>query len=341
MDHNRAVKDVLGHTVNDVLGLDKNHKGRPPSQRYSAVNYENGILSSCPIVKRKLTNEACATRLAGQQGHFPFGESWYAQNSTSKWQFTSYEHDSESGNEYALARSYINRLARFSSPDPAGLLVADPSNPQSWNRYAYVLNNPLAFIDPFGLTGFCSTGDYTDQQLCRDAGGIWTDDPGPCGASTANSCVNVSVPAPPTFPTSDVPLPDQLPGGNRSSSTAAKACVQPTKLQRAGIALQGAVAKLTGSTFGVGAGATLAGGNRLGVTLAVSRQVVVSPSGQAAFVTTVTPISPIAVNSYVSPGVSGYGGFQISFSNAPNPQDLNGPALDFGYRRGRRLGRGR
>jgi hypothetical protein len=27
----------------------------------------------------------------------------------------------------------------------------DPTNPQSWNRYAYVLNNPLIAIDPLGL----------------------------------------------------------------------------------------------------------------------------------------------------------------------------------------------
>src|SRR5262249_3877660 len=41
---------------------------------------------------------------SGQQGHYPFGESWYAVNSTSKWVFTSYERDAESGNDYALAR---------------------------------------------------------------------------------------------------------------------------------------------------------------------------------------------------------------------------------------------
>jgi uncharacterized protein RhaS with RHS repeats len=40
---------------------------------------------------------------------------------------------------------------RWLSPDPAGLAAADPANPQSWNRYAYVLNNPAAFIDPLGL----------------------------------------------------------------------------------------------------------------------------------------------------------------------------------------------
>jgi hypothetical protein len=40
---------------------------------------------------------------------------------------------------------------RWISPDPAGLGAVDPSNPQSWNRYAYVLNNPAVLIDPLGL----------------------------------------------------------------------------------------------------------------------------------------------------------------------------------------------
>ena len=40
-------------------------------------------------------------------------------------------------------------MGRWLSPDP---LAGDVSNPQSLNRYAYVLNNPTSLIDPLGLT---------------------------------------------------------------------------------------------------------------------------------------------------------------------------------------------
>jgi len=83
---------------------------------------------------------------SAQLGHFPFGESWY-NSSNDKLLFTTYERDSESSNDYALARSYVNRLARFSSADPLSGSAADS---QSLNRYAYTENDPIDNVDPSG-----------------------------------------------------------------------------------------------------------------------------------------------------------------------------------------------
>jgi RHS repeat-associated protein len=83
----------------------------------------------------------------GEQGTYPFGESWYNNNTTSNWVYTSYERDQESGNDYALARSYANSQGRFLAPDPLEGIVGDP---QSWNRYAYVENDPINLSDPSG-----------------------------------------------------------------------------------------------------------------------------------------------------------------------------------------------
>jgi RHS repeat-associated protein len=51
-------------------------------------------------------------------------------------------------------------LGRFLSADPRGTI---PGNTQSWNRYAYVLNNPLTFIDPSGF-GCVSNGDGSSKD---------------------------------------------------------------------------------------------------------------------------------------------------------------------------------
>src|ERR1700722_5147972 len=64
--------------------------------------------------------------------------------------FTGKERDAESGNDYFGARYYASSMGRFMSPDPLGNFVADVSSPQTWNMYAYALNNPLAFVDPTG-----------------------------------------------------------------------------------------------------------------------------------------------------------------------------------------------
>jgi len=50
--------------------------------------------------------------------------------------------------DYMHARYYSPTQGRFLSPDP---LLGNVWNPQSWNRYAYVLNNPMRFTDPTGL----------------------------------------------------------------------------------------------------------------------------------------------------------------------------------------------
>jgi RHS repeat-associated protein len=100
----------------------------------------------------------------GEQGHFPYGETWYATNTTTKWEFTSYERDSESGNDYAMARYHVNRLGRFSSLD---LLAGSIGDPQSLSKFAYVLNDPVNHVDPSGMD--CQ--EPTQDETCTSENG--------------------------------------------------------------------------------------------------------------------------------------------------------------------------
>lgn len=49
------------------------------------------------------------------------------------------------------ARFYSPYLNHFTQPDT---IIPDPSNPQAWNRFAYVHNNPLKYTDPSGNSFF-------------------------------------------------------------------------------------------------------------------------------------------------------------------------------------------
>ena len=80
----------------------------------------------------------------------PFGTPAAAFSSASVTSgFTGHEHDGDLGLVNMKGRLYDARLGRFLTPDP---FIAEPLNPQGWNRYSYVQNNPVNFVDP---SGFC------------------------------------------------------------------------------------------------------------------------------------------------------------------------------------------
>jgi len=81
---------------------------------------------------------------------------------------TGKECDTESGNDYFMARYYASSMGRFLSPDWSAKIVPVPyaklTDPQSLNLYAYMLNNPLAGVDPDGHCGF-DIGCYVSLAL--------------------------------------------------------------------------------------------------------------------------------------------------------------------------------
>lgn len=98
----------------------------------------------------RLTSSTTRTVLS-TTAYAPFGET-YAQSGTADISFTGQSPDTVSGDYDFLFREYSTE-GRWPSPDPAGISAVDPTTPQSWNRYAYVLNNPLDSVDFFGLCG--------------------------------------------------------------------------------------------------------------------------------------------------------------------------------------------
>ncbi|MDR3713977.1 MAG: RHS repeat-associated core domain-containing protein, partial [Puia sp.] len=106
-----------------------------------------------------------------QLNSFPDPSAGGTADDSTPLHFTGKERDTESGNDYFGARYYASRMGRWMSPDPLPWLDWQHpsedaseeekeeslrkfrdwiSNPQHFNLYAYVLNNPLRFTDPDG-----------------------------------------------------------------------------------------------------------------------------------------------------------------------------------------------
>jgi RHS repeat-associated protein len=110
--------------------------------------------------------------------YMPFGEELYVgtggRTSTEGYNtdnvrqhFTGYEADGETGLNFAQARYQSPVQGRFTSVDPLGR-SANVLNPQSFNRYSYVLNSPTNLTDPFGLM---TKGDQADPETGDDGKG--------------------------------------------------------------------------------------------------------------------------------------------------------------------------
>jgi RHS repeat-associated protein len=128
--------------------------------------------------------------------YWPFGEEITStvQESFERVQpmkFTGHERDyiSAVNNEstdyldYMHARYYAPMLGRFLSVDPVLDMKQAMKSPQGWNRYAYVLNNPMRFNDPSGRyvcrgdERACKTIDLSLQLANEAVNGLRDSDP--------------------------------------------------------------------------------------------------------------------------------------------------------------------
>ena len=136
-----GLTQVLGDETNAYLyGVGRIGEEQPDGWQY----YLGDALGSV----RQLTDEAGEITLA--KSYLPYGEAINeAGSSDSAYGYTGEWVDGYIELVYLRARWYAPYLNQFIQRDP---IVPDYSNPQNLNAYSYVLNNPVNFTDPSGLS---------------------------------------------------------------------------------------------------------------------------------------------------------------------------------------------
>ncbi|HEX3252822.1 MAG TPA: RHS repeat-associated core domain-containing protein [Pyrinomonadaceae bacterium] len=128
---------------------------------------------------RLVFDESGALANVKRHDYLPFGEELFAAQGLRtaalgysatdgvRQQFTSKERDVETGLDYFGARYYSSIQGRFTGADPLYYTASRPGDPQQFNLYSYVRNNPLQFIDPDGKDGKVVADTPDDLEATR------------------------------------------------------------------------------------------------------------------------------------------------------------------------------
>jgi RHS repeat-associated protein len=111
-----------------------------------------------------MNNNGSSSAIIARHDYLPFGEEigsgtglrtgtqGYGATDTNRQKYAMLERDDATGLDHTWWRKYESFSGRWTSPDPysGSMSIA---NPQSFNRYAHVGNDPVNLVDPTGL--FC------------------------------------------------------------------------------------------------------------------------------------------------------------------------------------------
>jgi RHS repeat-associated protein len=150
-----AETDGSGNPVNEYIYFDGMRIARRDSS--GNVYYSFGNELGSPTITTA-TGSICY-----DADFFPFGgERAYTSTCAPNYKFAGMEQDASTALYRTLFRQYAANNGRWLSPDPY-MGSYDPTNPQSFNRYSYVGNSPLANIDPLGLMADPNSGGQGSQ----------------------------------------------------------------------------------------------------------------------------------------------------------------------------------
>lgn len=157
-----------------------------PATTSKEYGYRSGqvlVIGGCDVARWIVTDHLGSPRIevevsgslsaVRRHDYFPFGEENLqgVQRTTAngyqtdcvRQRFGAKELDNETGLHFFGERYYASAQGRFTSGDPL-MASAKTGNPQSWNRFVYVLNNPLRYIDPDGMQAKDAWSQLTPEE---------------------------------------------------------------------------------------------------------------------------------------------------------------------------------
>jgi RHS repeat-associated protein len=166
------VYDVAGHPAIELNSAGNWDRTEVYAEGHHLATYSNGPSGQTLFDHGDwLGTERVRTNASGivceSIDSLPFGDGLTTSGSCgdpSPLHFTGKERDIESGLDNFGARYNSSSLGRFMSPDSPS--YSNHKNPQSWNLYAYSLNNPVTFRDADGHKIVCANNP---QQCQADA----------------------------------------------------------------------------------------------------------------------------------------------------------------------------
>ncbi len=155
-DQNGAEKEIIVFVYDGMGKLAAEYSTAAPVSN-PTTNYTATDPLGSP---RVITNKQ--GQIVSRRDFMPFGEQVptdatyrtaalkYNIDDNIRQKFTGYQRDKETGLDFAEARYYNNKHGRFTAVDPL-LASGKSADPQTFNRYVYVMNQPLSYTDPTGL----------------------------------------------------------------------------------------------------------------------------------------------------------------------------------------------
>lgn len=158
------IYNSLGKTVAEYGGTPATDEGGVKYVHQDVQGSTRAITSVSGAVKSRIDYAAFGEEIQSNVGQRT-GQG-YSPNDSLRQKYAQTERDEATDLNHTWFRKYENRSGRWTSPDPYNGSISI-NDPQSFNKYSYVKNQPTNFIDPTGLQvagEACSYSGDTDEN---------------------------------------------------------------------------------------------------------------------------------------------------------------------------------